>query len=104
MATYMNSDSGIDHIPAILNEPIFQKAFQEAGLANLSPEQRDRYEQSLIQYRDLKSALETAVEEREIEIAKNAITAGLEDRVIAAITGLSLEHIEKLRLTLISGS
>jgi predicted transposase/invertase (TIGR01784 family) len=43
-----------DHIPSILNEPIFQKAFGTAALAGLSAEQRDRYEQSLIQYRDLK--------------------------------------------------
>ncbi|MCS6968691.1 MAG: PD-(D/E)XK nuclease family transposase [Cytophagales bacterium] len=59
-----------DHIPSILNEPIFQKAFEAAALANLTPEQRDRYEESLIQYRDLKSVLETAVEEKVIEIAK----------------------------------
>jgi HD-GYP domain-containing protein (c-di-GMP phosphodiesterase class II) len=96
----MNSDSGIDHIPAILNEPIFQKAFQEAGLANLSPEQRDRYEQSLIQYRDLKSALETAVEERESEIAKTMLAEHEPAAKIARYTGLSIEQVEKLRTSL----
>jgi predicted transposase/invertase (TIGR01784 family) len=41
-----------DNIPQILNEPIFQQAFGTAALANLTPEQRERYEQSLVQYRD----------------------------------------------------
>lgn len=62
-----------------------------------SAEQRDRYEQSLIQYRDLKSALETAVEEREIEIAKNAILEGLDNQIIVRLTGLAVKQIEQLR-------
>ena len=67
-----------DDIPAIPNEEIFQRAFKTAELAALNPIQRDQYEQSLIQYRDLKSALETAVEESKIEIAKNAIKKGFD--------------------------
>ncbi len=68
-----------------------------AELAGLSAEQRDNYEQSLIQYRDLKSALETAVEEREIEIAKNFILLGLDNATIAKGTDLTVEQIEQLR-------
>jgi predicted transposase/invertase (TIGR01784 family) len=49
-----------DHIPAILNEPIFQKAFQIAELANLSREQYSAYEQNLLDYWGVKAALETA--------------------------------------------
>lgn len=94
---FLKNLESFDHIPSILNEPIFQKAFGTAELAGLSAEQRDRYEQSLIQYRDLKSALETAVEEREIEIAKNAISEGLDNQIIARPTGLNTEQIEKLR-------
>lgn len=94
---FLKNLESFDHIPSILNEPIFQKAFGTAELAGLSAEQRDRYEQSLIQYRDLKSALETAVEEREIEIAKNAISEGLDNQIIARLTGLNTEQIEKLR-------
>ena len=90
-----------DHIPAILNEPIFQKAFGTAELAGLSAAQRERYEQSLIQYRDLKSALETVVEEREIEIAKNAIKKGLDNEFISELTGLSVEKIERIRRSMV---
>jgi len=90
-----------DHIPAILKEPIFQKAFGTAELAGLSAAQRERYEQSLIQYRDLKSALETVVEEREIEIAKNAIKKGLDNEFISELTGLSVEKIERIRRSMV---
>jgi predicted transposase/invertase (TIGR01784 family) len=94
---FLKNLENFDHIPSILNEPIFQKAFGTAELAGLSAEQRDRYEQSLIQYRDLKSALETAVEENKIEIARNAILEGFDNQIIARLTGLAAELIEKLR-------
>jgi predicted transposase/invertase (TIGR01784 family) len=94
---FLKNLESFDHIPSILNEPIFQKAFGTAELAGLSAEQRDRYEQSLIQYRDLKSALETAVEEREIEIAKNLISLGSNNDFIVKATGLTVAQIEQLR-------
>ncbi|MCS6796286.1 MAG: Rpn family recombination-promoting nuclease/putative transposase [Raineya sp.] len=86
-----------DHIPNIFDESIFRKAFDIASLANLTPEQREQYEESLIQYRDLKSALETAVEEKAIEIAKNLFQTTLTDAEIAQYTSLPLEEITKLR-------
>jgi hypothetical protein len=45
----------------------------------------------------MKSALETAVEENKIEIAKNAILEGATDNFIAKITGFSVEQVERLR-------
>jgi predicted transposase/invertase (TIGR01784 family) len=97
---FLKNLESFDHIPNILNEPIFQKAFGTAELAGLSAEQRDKYEQSLIQYRDLKSALETAVEEREIEIVKRMILAGTDNNFINQMTDLPTEYIEKLRIEL----
>lgn len=94
---FLKNLESFDHIPAILNEKIFQKAFGTAELAGLSAEQRDNYEQSLIQYRDLKSALETAVEENKVDIAKSLLETTLSDREIAKHTGLTVEQIEQLR-------
>jgi predicted transposase/invertase (TIGR01784 family) len=94
---FLKNLENFDHIPNILNEPIFQKAFSTAELASFTAQQRDNYEQSLIQYRDLKSALETAVEEREIEIAQTAIRKGLDNEFISELTGLTVEQIEQLR-------
>jgi len=56
-----------DHIPAILNEPIFQKTFQIAELANLSREQYQAYEQNLLDYWGVKAAVDTAREEGRVE-------------------------------------
>ncbi len=90
-----------DDIPSILNEPIFQKAFVTAELANLTVQQRDSYEQSLINYRDWNSifatAVETAIESREIEIAKNAILEGFDAKMVSKLTGLSLAQVEKIQ-------
>ncbi len=94
---FLKNLESFDQIPNILNEPIFQKAFGTAELANLSIEQRAIYEENLIQYWGMKSALETAVEEREIEIAKNLILLGSENEFIAKATNLSIEQIKQLR-------
>ncbi len=95
---FLKNLENFDHIPSILNEPIFQKAFGTASLAGLSAEQRDKYEQSLIQYRDLKSALETVVEEREVEIAKIMLADNESNEKIIKYTSLTAEKIEKLRV------
>lgn len=94
---FLKNLESFDNIPAILNEPIFHKAFETSKLSNLSPEQRSIYDENLVQYWGLKSALETAVEDREIEIAKNAILEGANNKFIAKITGLTVEEVEKLR-------
>jgi len=77
----------------------FKKLFGEEGseLAGLSAEQRAIYEENLIQYWGMKSAIETAVEEREIEIAKNLIALNLDNATISKGTGLTTEQIEQLR-------
>jgi len=77
----------------------FKKLFGKEGpeLAGLSAEQRAIYEENLLQYWGMKSAIETAVEEREIEIAKNLIALNLDNATISKGTGLTTEQIEQLR-------
>ncbi len=125
-----------DHIPAILNEPVFQKAFETAELANLTAQQRDSYQESLMHYWDWTSVMETAVEEavekavseavekavgeavekaekateeavekavektvegRNLFLVRKSIAAGLDNDLIASLTDLSVEEIEKIR-------
>ncbi|MEA5140566.1 Rpn family recombination-promoting nuclease/putative transposase [Arcicella rigui] len=97
---FLKNLESFDHIPNILNEPIFQKAFGTAELANLSAEQRAIYEENLIQYWGMKSALETAVEEREFEIAKIMLADNEPNERIVKYTGLTVEQIERLRAEL----
>jgi hypothetical protein len=45
----------------------------------------------------MKSALETAVEENKIEIAKNLILLGSDTSFIVKATSLTVEQVEQLR-------
>ncbi len=98
---FLKNLSSFDHIPTILNEPIFQKAFETSRLANLTEEQRRAYDENLIQYWGFKSAIETAVEEalgdKQIEIAKMMLADNETNEKIAKYTGLTIEQIQQLR-------
>ncbi len=94
---FLKNLESFDHIPDILNEPIFQKAFGTAELAGLTAEQRAIYEENLIQYWGMKSALETAVEEKQIEMAKIMLADNEPNKRIAKYTGLTVGQIEQLR-------
>ena len=48
-------------IPSILNEPIFNEAFQVAKVANFNQEQLNAYEQSLKEFRDYHNTMDSAV-------------------------------------------
>ena len=102
----------LQSIPELLRDQVFTSAFETAKLANLKPNERSSYEQSLKVLRDnyatMKYALETAIVEAEIhaeargelkaklEIAKNLKAAGLPVEQIQAMTGLSAEAINSL--------
>jgi predicted transposase/invertase (TIGR01784 family) len=109
---FLKNLESFDHIPAILNEPIFQKAFDTAALASLTAEQRAVYEENLIQYWGMKSAIETAVEEAveaaveeavemtrkesKVEIAIAMLNDKEKLEKIAKYTGLTVEQVEEL--------
>lgn len=86
-----------DHVPAILNEPISQKAFGTAELAKLTAEQRDIYVQSLIQYRDLRSVVASAVKEKQVEMAWIMIEDSEPNERITKYTSLTAEQTIRLR-------
>jgi len=91
-------------IPAILREPIFERAFETAEISAMNKDEYFLYEASLKTLRDNFSAMKTAEikgeargkAERNIEIAGNMKRKGYAISDIAEVTGLSLEEIEKL--------
>jgi len=105
---FLKNLENFDHIPAILNEPIFQKAFKTAELANLNQEQYENYEKNLIDYWSAKAVLETAIEQgreqgreegaqqKALEIARALKHSGLPVTQIAAATGLPTDTIQRL--------
>ncbi len=102
-----------ENIPGILKEDIFVKAFHVAEIANFTPEQLARYEESLKAYRDLKGVVDTSYEEGKAEgIVEGKVEGKIEGKIeialkmkkmgeplekISGYTGLSIEEINKLK-------
>ncbi len=101
--------ASFDDIPAILNEPVFERAFETAELARMNAGERARYEASLKIYRDNYAVLETARmegkeegkeegrAEEKVGIARNMKNGGFDSEVISKMTGLSKDEIEQLK-------
>ena len=98
--------SRLDNRPAALREKIFFKLFAAASVARFTPTELREYEDSLKAYRDIKNSLDTAKEEgreegreqRNIEIAKKMLAAGMHIDIIINMTDLSKDEIEKLTI------
>jgi hypothetical protein len=94
----------MDHIPAILNEPVFQKGFDIAEVSHLSSEQYDDYLKSVLSYNEAKAVTDTAFADgksegeriKALEVAKVLKAQGVELSIIVLSTGLTAEVIEAL--------
>lgn len=90
-----------DSISAILNEPLFQKAFKILEEANLSPEQREQYQKSLFAYWELKGVVDTALEEGWqkgiLQVTRTMKQNSLPIELIQPMTGLTPTGIEALK-------
>lgn len=110
--------------PAELQNRVFKKLFETAEVANFTPEQRLRYEESLKTYRDLNNVVDTAIEKgiaqgraegeakgraegeakgraegearKQREIATSLKELKMPVEQISHATALSVEEIEKL--------
>jgi len=87
----------LDRLPEELQEAIFEKVFEVAEIAKFTREEYMSYEDSLKYYRDLKNSLDTARDERTLEIAKSLLENGADTLMISRSTGLTIEEIEKLK-------
>ena len=101
---FLKNLENFDHIPAILNEPIFQKGFEIAEISHLKPSQVETYEKSLLEYWEVKNVKETAFNDGEVSgIMKEKYNTAraLKDKqlptaFIIEITGLTAKEIENL--------
>ncbi len=103
----------LKEMPKELEQGIFKKLFELSEIAKMDEKERNIYEDSLKDYRDLKSTLDTYLEEgrregikqgteqgrneREKEIAIEALKQGLPIETIVSLTGLSKDVIEKIK-------
>ena len=98
----------LDRMPFKARKAVFDKLLEVADVAALTKEERMAYDEALKQYRDYKNTIDYAEErgkkegkeEGSIEtlasVVKNMKAENLPVSVIAKITGLSAEEIEKL--------
>lgn len=105
---FLKNLENFDHIPAILKEPIFEKAFDTLEEANLTREQLEQYQKSLLTYWELKGVVDTARDEGKAEgliegieqgirlTAQKLKQEGLSVEMIAKVTGLTVAEIENL--------
>ena len=89
-----------DEIPKILDEPIFERAFEVAELAKMTPQQYEQYQESLLTYIEVKEVVKTAEADGEkkkaLEIAKELKEDGFSSDKIMKYTGLSKDEIDEL--------
>ncbi len=101
---FLKKLEGFESIPTILQEPIFEKAFNVAEIANMTSEQYNFYQDSLLTYIEVKEVVKTANndgneqgrQDREIEIARDLKKLGVAVDIIMKSTGLSEEEINEL--------
>ncbi len=92
----------LDRIPEKLKEGLFLKLFEVAEIAKYDDNEQRAYQDSVKYYRDLKNVMDTAVEEamtnRNLEIIRNLIKEGADNKFISKITNIDFEQIESIRL------
>jgi len=117
---FLKNLESFDHIPSILKEPIFEKAFNTLEEANLTKEQLEQYQKSLLTYWELKGVVDTAYDDGEKigfekgiiqgeqiglekgdrkarEVIARSLLDILDIEIIALKTGLSIEEIQRLK-------
>lgn len=118
---FLKNLESFEHIPAILDEPIFQKAFHTAALANLNKKQHAAYEKARLDYLTMKAVIDTAHDEGmeegfakgreegreegrvegemkgQARLILNMLQRGANLKQIANFTGMTIEQIEDLR-------
>lgn len=99
-AYFLKNLEKFEDIPQMLNESVFEQAFNTAEVANFTKAQREDYEKSRLSYIGIRQVTETAKKDgeqkRNIEIAKSMKTDGLAVNMISKHTGLSEKEIEEL--------
>ena len=93
---FLKKLGSIDEIPTILQEPIFEKAFNVAEIANMTSDQFEQYQESLMTYIEVKEFVKTAKDDGKREVAKEMKDNGEPYDKIMKYTGLSKNDIDEL--------
>ena len=98
---FIKNAENLDVIPPNVDDEGLKEAYSESDKHNWTKDELDSYDYFLMREQDERGRVELAVEKgfqnREIEIAKNALKKGLPISDISELTGLSVEDIKKLK-------
>ncbi len=107
---FLNYLPSFDRIPEIFKgDVVFEKAFNLAEVANLTPEELSQYERSLKYQWDDYAKLTTAEQkglikgkiegkiEGKMEVAQALLRKGSDPAFVAEVTGLSIDQIQQLQ-------
>ncbi|WP_262497834.1 Rpn family recombination-promoting nuclease/putative transposase [Parabacteroides pacaensis] len=90
----------LERMPWEAQKATFQKLMKEANIANMTPEEREKYDAELDAYTVMENALKHSKKEgmkkTQLQIARNLKDLGIPSQIIAQSTGFSLEEVEKL--------
>lgn len=94
----------LDNQPERLRSELFNRLFEEAEIARFTKTELREYEDSLKAYRDIKNSLDTAEEKGRAEgraegltdVAKAMLAKGMDNAVIAELTGLPMDTVVRL--------
>jgi predicted transposase/invertase (TIGR01784 family) len=117
---FLKNLESFDDIPAMLREPIFEKAFATAEYLRYSPALKEAYQENLKIYRDNQAVIKTAIDDgydigkkdgklegftegetkgrldERVLMARKMITNGVDLSIIVKVTGLPLSEIEQM--------
>jgi predicted transposase/invertase (TIGR01784 family) len=100
---FLKTARSLEIVPEEIGEiPEIQKAFAIANQANLTRNELEDLEKREIYIHDQRNAItkavNQAVKQQSLEIAKRLIDVGLDDETISQTTGLSLQEVQNLRV------
>lgn len=97
---FLKNLPSLDHIPQIMKEEVFAKAFHTAEVSAMSEQDRECYEQDLNDYwtywATIDFAKKAGQKEEKLAIARNLKLMGLDAAAVAKATGLSSAEIDSL--------
>ena len=83
-------------LPFKARKAVFEKLEDIADVASMSPEDRERYDNSVKVYRDYLVTMDAAEQKAQLQIARNMKAKGIDNQSIAECTDLPLSMIEEL--------
>ncbi|MCI0697682.1 Rpn family recombination-promoting nuclease/putative transposase [candidate division KSB1 bacterium] len=95
---FLNYLPSLNRIPELFKgDVVFEKAFNLAEIANLTPQELSMYHRSLKYEWDDYAKLTTAEEKGVKKVAKALLEEGSDPAFVAKVTGLSMDQIQKLQ-------